>query len=81
MQKTRALQTYIDERRLHPRDDANHFAKIDIASDAVSGRARYVHFVNRTILDEGNAGLEIGHLNEQLFSHYAFHPKLETQPD
>jgi len=57
MQKRRALQPNVDERRLHARQHARHLAEVDVADQAALERALDVQLLHGAVLDHGHARL------------------------
>ena len=56
MQKGGALQTDIDEGRLHARQHAGHPAQIDVADQPALQAALHVKLLHGAVLDHGDAG-------------------------
>jgi hypothetical protein len=51
-----ALEADVDERRLHPGQHASDLAGVDVADPAALERSLDVQLLDRTVLDDGDAG-------------------------
>ena len=69
VQKSGTTQADVDERRLHARQDSFDASFIDVAGEAVGTGALQMHFGQRMVLDERDAGFEPADVDEQLFVH------------
>jgi hypothetical protein len=69
MQEGIAVETYIDEGRLHARQHAHHFARIDVADDAAPAGALYIEFQQRAIFQQRRPGLAWRHIDQYFARH------------
>jgi hypothetical protein len=59
----------VDERRLHPGQDAHDASEIDIADEAAAGAALDVQFLDDALVHDGDARFLRGEVDQDLFGH------------
>src|SRR5690606_33739353 len=69
VQERGALESHLDERRLHARQHARHLALVDVAHEAAALRALDEHFLQHAVLDQRNAGFPWCDVDEYLDAH------------
>ena len=74
MQKGGALETDVDERRLHARQHPHYFAQIDVAGATAGGGALDVQLLHRALQNQRNTGLLRGDIDKQVFTHKILMP-------
>ena len=69
MDECRAFQPDVDECALHARQHADHTAQVNIAYMAALDAALDMQFLHRSLLDQRDAGLERGDIDQDVFAH------------
>ena len=69
MDECRAFQPDVDECALHARQHADHTAQVNIAYMAALDAALDMQFLHRSLLDQRDAGLEQGDIDQDVFAH------------
>jgi hypothetical protein len=59
----------VDERRLHPRQDAHDASDIDVADEAATGAAFDVQFLHDALVHDGDARFLRREVDQDLFGH------------
>jgi hypothetical protein len=77
MQETRALEADIDECGLHARQHAHHAPEVDVADQPLVAAALDVDFLQHAALDERDAGLHRGGIDQYLVTHGAADPRCQ----
>jgi hypothetical protein len=68
VQEGGALQPDVDEGALHARQHAHHLAQVDVADQAALERALDVQLLHRAVLDDGDARLLRGPVDEDVLA-------------
>ena len=69
MDECRAFQPDVDECALHARQHADHTAQVNIAYMAALDAALDMQFLHCSLLDQRDAGLERGDIDQDVFAH------------
>jgi hypothetical protein len=69
MQERRALHADVDERRLHPRQDARDPSFVDVADEPAAIGALDEHFLQHAALDHGGARLVRARVDQNFSAH------------
>ena len=69
MQERCAIESDIDEGRLHARQYPGDSPQANVADQAARSGALEMKFLNRALLDQGDPDLEGRHVHENVFSH------------
>ena len=69
--KTGAPYPYIDEGRLHTRQDSHHFAGVYIAHDATVDRTFNVNILGGTIFHQGYPCFHRSEIDQNFFTHWS----------
>ncbi len=79
MDERSAIQPYVDERRLHTRQDAHHLAFVDVADDAAALGALDMHLLQDTVLHHRHPRLHGGDVHQDFFAHCCSRRWLDVQ--
>ena len=69
MQKRRALQADVHERRLHARQHPRHAALVNVADQPALAHPLDQNLLQHPVLDDGDAGLRRRHIDQDLVAH------------